>query len=221
MKKFCNVCLLLIFAASTVFAQSDRPFRFGLTVSPNLSWYSPETRNYVSEGSRLGLSYGVIADFGLGTFYSFSTGLNFSTFGGKLSFDESKLQQITRIERTYQLRYLEIPLAVKLHTNEIGYFTYFGRFGFSPGINLKATGQDSFVAGNQYTEEVDIKGQTPLLRAAMIIGLGTEYSLGGRISLFGGLTYNNGFSNNLKGEVLGIRPSANASFVMLNLGVMF
>lgn len=221
MKKFPVLLLLLLFFADGISAQNDRPFRIGLTVSPNISWFMPETRDFLSEGPRTGFTYGVVSDFRLGAFYAVSTGLNISYFGGKLSFDDRKFDQVTEIERTYQLQYLELPLAIKLHTSEIGYFTYYGRFGFAPGVNLKAKAEDHFIAGNAYTEEVDIKGQTPLLRAALIIGLGAEYSLGGRMSLFGGLTYNNGFTNNIKGEVLGVKPSANANFVMLNLGVMF
>lgn len=212
--------MLVLFLASSVYAQHNRPFRIGFTASPSVSWFMPETRDFISEGRRIGFSYGLIGDFRLGDFYAISTGLNISHFGGKLSFDDRKLQQITTVERTYKLQYLELPVTIKLSTAEIGYFTYYGRFGFAPGVNLSAKADDSFVVGNAYTEEVDIKGQTPLLRAALIIGLGMEYSLGGRVSLFGGLTYNNGFTNNIKGEILGVKPSANASFVMLNLGVM-
>lgn len=212
---------IILFSATAGFTQNNRPFRIGLTASPNMSWYTPETRGFLSEGGRLGFTYGVVGDFRMGDYYSISTGLNISHFGGKLSFDDRKFDQITKVERTYKLQYLELPLAIKLHTPEIGYLTYNVRFGFAPGINLKAMADDSFVAGNAYREEVDIKGQTPLLRLALIVGLGAEYSLGGRMSVFGGLTYNNGFTNNIKGEVLGVKPSANASFVMLSLGVMF
>lgn len=221
MKKFLLLISLAIFLATGVYAQNGRTFRIGLTASPSVSWFTPETRYFVSEGNRIGFSYGLIGDFLLSDYYAISTGLNISHFGGKLSFNDRKLQEITTVERTYKLQYLELPVTIKLSTPEIGYFTYFGRFGFAPGVNLSAKANDSFVVGNAYTEEVDIKGQTPLLRAALIVGLGAEYSLGGRLSLFGGLTYNNGFTNNLKGEVLDVKPSANASFVMLNLGVMF
>jgi hypothetical protein len=61
------------------------------------------------------------------------------------------------------------------------------------------------------------------LRAALIIGIGAEYSLGGKTALLFGVTYNNGFTNNLKGRntFLNVNPSASANFLQLNLGVMF
>jgi len=220
MKKFPLLLFVFLFQALYIHAQDERPFRVGLTISPSMSWYSPEKREFVSEGARLGYAFGLIGDFRLGDFTSISTGLNISNFGGKLSYDDRKFQQITKVERTYKLRNLEVPLTIKLNTPEIGYLTYFGRFGFAPGVNLRAKADDSFIVGNPYIEEVDIKGQTPLVRLALVIGLGAEYSLGGKVSLFGGLTYNNGFTNNMKGEVLGVKPSANASYVLLNLGVM-
>jgi len=34
------------------------------------------------------------------------------------------------IDQSYNLKYVEIPLSLKLRTNEIGYLTYYGNFGF-------------------------------------------------------------------------------------------
>lgn len=220
MKKFSLVFLIACFSFLSASAQQDRPFRFGFTVSPSVSWLSPETRGFVSEGRTLGIGYGLIGDFRLGEFSSILTGVNISHFGGKLSFDDRKFDRVTEIERTYKLRYLELPVSIKLKTPEIGYFSYYGQFGVAPGFNLKATGNDSFVVGDAFMQEVDIKNHIPLLRAALVIGLGLEYSLGGRVSLFGGITYNNGFTNNLRGYVLDRKPSANANYVMLNLGLV-
>ncbi len=224
MKKLLFLLILVCYSYTGIYAQYDRPFRFGLLASPSVAWLKPETRDYHSGGNILGFSYGLVGDFFLGEFYAISTGLNISHFGGKLSFMGTHPNHGTLdIERKYNFQYLEIPLTLKMQTPEFGYLTYFGRFGFSSGFNLKAKGVDEYVAGNRFTEEIDLKSQTPLLRAALIIGIGAEYSLGGRTSLLVGLTYNNGFTNNLKGRnaALNVNPSATANFVQLNLGVMF
>jgi hypothetical protein len=217
----CIVCL----AFTVIHAQSDRPFRLGILASPSLSWFKPDTRGYESEGNTLGFTYGIIGDFFLGDYYAVSTGLNISHFGGKLSFsDNHATHGALDIQRKYIHQYLELPLTLKMQTPEIGYSTYYVRFGFAPGINLKAKGEDQYSAGgSRFTEEIDLKSRTPFLRAALIVGLGVEYSLGGKTSLMGGVTYNNGFTNNLKGRntALNVNPSATASLIQLNLGVMF
>lgn len=224
MKKLLVLLVSVCCFSAGLQAQDEKSFRFGITASPSIAWLHSETGDYVSEGGLLGFTYGVIGDVRMGDFYSFSTGINISSFGGKLGFiDRLPDVGVTSLEREYRLRYLEIPLTIKLHTKEIGYFSYVGRLGFAPGFNLKSQAKDSYVSGSTYTVEYDNKGNTPLLRAALIVGLGIEYSLGGRAALFGGFTYNNGFTNALKerNDVSGVRPSANANYVMLNLGILF
>ena len=224
MKKLLVLFVFSLVVVTVARAQSQKNFTFGLTASPSIGWFKSGTTDYSSEGSVIGFTYGLVGDFHLGSFYAVSTGLNISSFGGKLGFrDRIVGQGDLDLERLYRVRYLELPVTIKLHTQQIGYFTYYGRFGFAPGVNLKSTAKDTFVVGNIYTVEYDNKRDTPLLRTALVVGLGTEYSLGGRMSIFGGLTYNNGFTNNLKtrNQLTGRRPSANANYVMLNLGILF
>lgn len=224
MKKLPLLIMIVCFASKGLYAQSERPFRLGIIASPSVSWFKPDTKDYVSEGNTLGFSYGIIGDFFLGDYYAVSTGLNISHLGGKLSFrDNHPTHGALNIERKYILQYLELPLTLKMQTPEIGYLTYFVRFGFAPGVNLKAKGEDQYVAGSRFTEEVDLKSRTPFLRAALVIGIGAEYALRGKTSLVAGLTYNNGFTNNIKGRnsVLNVNPSATANLLQLNLGLMF
>lgn len=224
-KKTLLTAVLVIFMAGVLPAQQGPRFRMGLTASPALSWFSPETRDYFSEGPLLGFSYGLIGEYHLGEHYAITTNLLISHFGGKLSYRvlEPGYGVVER-EREYRLRYFEIPMGFKLQSSEIGYFSYFGRIGFSPGFNLKAVGNDSFVQDQtRVTLERDIKGDIPLIRLAFVVGAGAEYSLGGRARLVGGLTYNNGFTNTLSGRNNETQAfqSATSSYFALNLGVLF
>jgi hypothetical protein len=224
MKKIHLFALFFLVMSSQVLAQEAKPFRLGLTASPSVAWFKPETKDYNSAGVILGFSYGLVGEFRMGEYYSVSTGLNISHFGGKLEFtDQLSVIGTTNLEREYRMQYLELPVAIKLHTPEIGYFTYYGRFGFATGFNLKSIAKDTYVSGSKFTEEYNNKGNTPLLRAALIVGLGLEYSLGGRTSVFGGFTYNNGFTSNLKGrnQHTNANVSATANYLMLNAGIMF
>ena len=225
LKKVFLTAMLVVFVTGTLFARQDQKFRFGLTASPSISWFSPETRDYFSEGPRFGISYGVRGEYRLGEYYALWTNLQVSNFGGKLRYTvmETGYGLVDR-EREYRLRYFEIPMGFKLQSSEFGYFTYSGRIGFAPGFNLRARGLDSFSHDqNRITIDRDIKGDIPLIRLAFVIGAGVEYSLGGRTSLVGGLMYNNGFTNNLAGRnnITEAFQSATASYISLNLGVLF
>ncbi len=224
-KKTILTAVLVILVAGVLPAQQGPRFRIGLTASPSVSWFSPETRDYLSEGPLLGISYGLIGEYHLGYHYAISTNFLISNFGGKLRYTTQESGYgVVDMEREYRLRYFEAPITFKLQSSEIGYFTYFGRIGFSPGFNLKATGHDSFSqAQTGVTLERDIKGDIPLIRLAFVVGGGVEYSLGGRTTLVGGLTYNNGFTNNLsnRNNITNAFQSATSSYFALNLGVLF
>lgn len=227
MKKILLSVLLIALLAPSAFSLDPSGFRFGLKASPSIAWMRPETSEYVSDGVRVGFSYGFIGDIRLGDFYAFSTGININMAGGKLvyPFQFSPTEEAVDVSRTYKFTYLEFPLTIKMHTQEIGYLTYYGRFGFGAGVNLRSKASDTYVsAGNQITvEREDIKSETRLLRGSLIVGLGVEYSLGGRTALVGGLTFNNGFTNVLKGtnDAIGRKPSAINNFLELTFGVMF
>ena len=227
MKKIAlSFSLLLI--VTTLWAQPT--FRLGLKASPSLAWLKPETEDYNREGFRLGFSYGLLTEFMLAEHYGFATGIHISYMGGKLVFpvnEDFNEETFMEKERVYRLQNLEIPLTLKMKTREIGYNTYFAKFGFGGSINLKSTADDIFYAADGSSSGskngFDIGDDIPLLRVSMILGAGTEYSLGGNTSLVGGITFNNGFTNILKGEneVSGRKQVARSNFLELTLGILF
>ncbi|MEE4177972.1 MAG: porin family protein [Bacteroides sp.] len=226
MKKILLSVILLALLAPAAFSLDPSGFRFGLKASPSIAWMRPEISNYTSDGLRIGFAYGFVGDIRLGDFYDFSTGISINMVGGKLVYPyQLSVTEQVNLSRTYKLNYLEIPLTIKMHTQEIGYLTYYGRFGFGFGVNLRSRASDSYESsGDQITiEREDIKSETRLLRGSLIVGLGVEYSLGGRTALVGGLTFNNGFTNVLKGtnDVIGRKPSAINNFLELTFGIMF
>src|SRR5580765_1493502 len=91
-------------------------------------------------GSYIGFCYGLLMDVKIPKNYAFSTGLIISYDGGKLNYlDSVKFNTLpnttyppgTDVE--YRLQYVEIPVSIKLMTNQIGYITYFGQFGLNAG----------------------------------------------------------------------------------------
>ncbi|HSV88348.1 MAG TPA: porin family protein [Bacteroidales bacterium] len=225
MKKFFVTILLVISLIPAVFS-FDRPaVRLGLKASPVLSWIRPETRGYRQDGFRIGYTYGFISDFRLGEFYALSTGFNVSFMRGALEYEAlfGNPPRAQLLNRSYFMQYVEVPLTIKMHTQEIGYITYFGQIGIGTGIRLRARANDFYPADLVTVEVDDIAADTRLMRGSLIIGGGIKYSLGGTTAILAGLTFNNGFTNILKGTnpVTGRTPSAISNYLELTVGVMF
>ncbi len=232
MKKTTAFLLLLLFAAP-VLANDSFGFRFGLKVAPNFSWFRTETRGFSNSGLDIGFSYGLVVDYEFAENYAVTSGLSILRTGGTLKYryryDPGGEHLDTEKRRDHHLRYLEIPLALKLSTSEMGYITYFGKFGLGLGFRLQALADDliSFDDGSTFSppEGTDIADSIRFLRAALIIGAGMEYNMGGRTSLMGGLTFHNGFSNVLDKDnpfdPKSADPSAVNNYVEVTLGVMF
>src|SRR5690606_18857619 len=94
----------------------------------------------------------------------------------------------------FKMQYLEIPLSIKLKTDENNNMKWYGQFGLTTDFRIGAK-QNVERANTPLADNVKATDNTKFLRAGMIIGGGVEYRLSGKTSLLGGLTYNNGLTN--------------------------
>ncbi len=231
MKNIAITISLIISLSVNVFSQGYKDYKsvkLGLMASPNLGWLRPETRNFENEGVRFGISYGLISDFRLADNYYVGSGVFLSHWSGKLLMPATEL--INNVEtdvtqrRTYNLQYLEIPLTLKLLTNEVGYTTYYGQFGLGLGANINAKGTDRFYNDTyvRVDDDPDIKSDITFMRVGLVIGAGVEYSLAQNASVVIGLEYNNGFTNLLKAKPEHDRKhSAITNYFQVTLGIVF
>jgi opacity protein-like surface antigen len=231
MKNIALTLSLILLISANIFSQAYKDYKslkLGLKVSPNLGWLRPETRNFENDGIRFGFSYGLISDFRLAENYYVGSGLFITHWGGKLLMPAKELVNDVEIavtqRRTYNLQYLEIPLTLKLLTNEIGYSTYYGQFGIGLGANINAKGEDRFYNDSyvRVDESPDIKSDITFMRVALVIGAGMEYSLAKNASVLVGVEYNNGFTNLLKSKPEHTsKHSAVTNYFQLTIGIVF
>ncbi len=254
---YVNSLILLtgfILFSSSLFAQSEpssgTKLHFGLKAQPSFAWLKakdPLPPAIDGDGAKLGFAFGLMTEFSFSKNYSFATGLDVSYRGGKLkrfSVDTLPTGTVGDSLRTitssnYTLQYLEIPLTLKMKTNEIGYFTYFGQFGIAPGINLSSKAdihtenqatngqlhEKALPTGINATSDVegqDVKSDINSFNLALIISLGFEYSLGGSTTAVVAATFNNGFldvlaSKNNKGQ----SEKAVSNTLGLTIGILF
>jgi len=220
---------------STLSSQAQqKPFRFGFKVSPAISWLSPDVKDYEQGGPAFTFSWGFVSDITLMEHYYLSTGFNVSYFAGHLKYPHSKTLENGTIvngemQRAYHLRYIEVPLAFKMKTNELTKnIKFFGLMGINTGFNIRAKANDVFKSTDsnaiESEDKVDIKNQTTAVKASLLVGAGIDYVIDESISLVIGLNFNNGFSNVLKGKNT-TYPDTDAKAVPyyfeLNIGVIF
>lgn len=230
------IVLVLLVVLSTNLSAQQKPFKFGFKIAPAVSWMSPDAKDYEGGGSGFTFAWGFISDFTLMDNYYVSTGFNMSYFQGKLMYPHSyELENITydgTMNRTYNLRYIEVPLALKMKTNElVDNFLFFGMIGVNTGFKIRSKANDSFKGYNDiledshsYSEEqVDIRDETSAVKASLLVGAGTEYVVDESISIIIGINFNNGFTNVLKGKNTsnGVEARAVPYYFELNLGVIF
>lgn len=186
------------------FAQDAAPklFHFGLKVSPTLAWMKSNVKELKNEGVRVGFSYGLITEFGFTKNYAFGTGVDITYRGGKMTYTGSDTSAMLTSTNIYKLQYVEVPLTLKMKTNQIGPMVYFGQIGVAPGFAIRTKGDMESVfssaidtiAGKFDNGNADVNK----LNLSMIISLGLEYNLGGSTNLLVAVTFNNGFTNVLK-----------------------
>ncbi|PLW96158.1 MAG: hypothetical protein C0593_12345, partial [Marinilabiliales bacterium] len=124
--------------------------------------------------------------------------------------------------RKYNLKYIEVPITLKMKTNQFGAMKYFGQIGFGPAFRVSAKGEDSYGA---FVEDVDISDDINLFQAGLIFGLGTEYYIDKSTAISGSLVFRNGFTDLLGAEneayVPAVKEKATPFTVQLCIGVIF
>jgi hypothetical protein len=207
MKKLALLLIATLFFNLTQ-ADDGKKVRVGLTGSGAFSWLKPNIDGEFGldrKGLKLGYAAGIALDFRLfdSPNYAFSTGISLMQIGGKLNYPDISIQDSTgswSTTATYNLRYVDIPVSIKMKTNEIGYLTYFAQVGTSIGVNIKATRsrsqENNFDTNEKYEiENENAASEIALFRVPLVVGAGVEYNLSGNTSIAIGLQFNNGFTN--------------------------
>ena len=158
--------------------------RFGLMVAPTFSWLNVLDSDFEGEGSRLSFSYGLLLDYGFADRYAISTGIVGVPGGGNYSNDSTGTINL-------RMRYLQVPIYLKLRTNQFGKFTPFGQVGIAPSFALSSRyDQESANIDNENANDI-----TKPINFSIGGGAGVEYAIGDNTSAFVSLDYQHGFLN--------------------------
>jgi hypothetical protein len=240
MSRFTLSALFFVLLAATQAQAQQSKYRFGMHFTPNYTWVAPETRLLNSEGGAIGFGYGLIVERAIGsTNYFFSTGLSVNRLQYGSSIDSAMFKRANGTTDyffnpiyNYRVQYFDVPLSIKMRTNQMGALRIFGQFGINTGIMFQAKARveghpDVFDATEYFfinkvedyrpVQSLETNDRVSSFRASVLICAGIEYLLSGDTHMVVGLRLDNPFTDAYRGDKLdGRTPSLG-----LQLGIIF
>ena len=201
MKKSLLIVGLLLAMSLTASAQNTG-FAFGFKLGPGFDWTGSTTGAAKSEGMRTGFGVGVVAEYYFAPNYAIVTGVNVNMNRGHYSFDNAHMVDSVLVtypvDRYYKSTVYEIPLMLKMMTNELGNLPLraYAQVGAGLGYAQKVKAKDSYLDVNE-----DVYGATykefSNLRASLKFGAGAQYAIDESTRVFAGLYFSHDFINNI------------------------
>lgn len=206
----------LLFSALILFSVSiaEAQVRFGFKAAPNISFNrinsEADNTDFNTDGVGLRFQLGPIFDFEFKENHYFSTGILFTSKRSAFSADSAGATPPT-FNEDYSPQYLQIPVTLKLFTEEIGldkkiYFQFGGTIDFMT---------------NSEGEEENIVQSFRFIDLNSLLAIGLEYGIGINTKIFGGLIYQRGLLNVINDNIYGDNFKLRNDFVGLELGIIF
>ena len=201
----------LMLAMSLSASAQNEGFAFGFKVGPNWGWTGSTTGAAVNEGIRTGFDLGVVAEYYFADNYALVSGINVDFVGGKYMFERGRMVvdsinpdgyvEVYGVNRIYKSTIYEIPLMLKMETNDLG------------NLPLRAYAQVG--GGIGYAQKVKVKDAIPSegietpaewgitdrefsnIRVSLKIGAGAQYAVDESTRLFAGFYFSHDFINNI------------------------
>ncbi|MFY0605526.1 MAG: PorT family protein [Cyclobacteriaceae bacterium] len=216
-----KIQLILLFSLVTLFnagAQSKLGLKFSPMVASNRVSLVDSVYDVEPIGSAFKFSLGLIYDHELTETYFLSTGLIFvpKYFGVEVSAEPGEGgTPPAEPKQEYRLNYLQIPLSLKLFTNEIQPDTrVFFQVGLAPEIQI---------FNEPVEEDYDLIENFKGFDTTILFGGGVEYRAGINTTLFASVTYQRGLSNVIKTEIQGFEEElfVRNTVVSFDIGIKF
>ncbi|WP_258100145.1 PorT family protein [Marinoscillum pacificum] len=219
MRKILLLLVLVVFALNFSNAQSKLGLKFSPAISSNRTSLVDSLYDVEPYNSPVKFSVGLIYDHEITDTYYFSTGIIFVPKYVGFQVSEEADQPTANYTKNnieeYRLNYLQIPVSLKLFTNE---FQPDARIFFQVGMapEIKVFSEPS-------EEDYDLIEEFKNVDATIIFGTGVEYRAGVNTTLFAGFTYQRGLANVIKTETFGFQEELyiRNTLVSLDVGIKF
>ena len=221
MKWFARIVLILAALFSFTGLSGQSKMKFSVHADPQFAWLSSDDDSISPDGSVFHIQAGLQMDYHFEENYAFILGFGINNLGGKLRYSKAEdyLSQGDTLTLgpgqpvKMNLQYLDIPIGLKLKTEELGYATFFLQLGFNPMFNINAHVTDK----DGGLDKENIQESVHLFNLGYHVGAGAEYRLGGSTALVGGIRWSSGLNNVT--DMDGASISTNA--ISIQIGILF
>ncbi len=215
--------LVVVFSltlATAATAQTSSNYRIGIKVAPMLSFATTDVEGNATsierDGSAMRFMLGAFIDIPFAENYFFSAGLNYASKKTQFSVVEmgNLSYLVAPVFESYDHEFLQLPLLLKLYTNEISLDTkLFVNFGVTPEVRLNSTNDELTNPSITAFKRFDLSGN---------FGVGIERAVGVNTNIFLTTGYSLGFLNQVK-ETTGLSDdiSIKNNLISLELGITF
>jgi opacity protein-like surface antigen len=187
-------------------------YRFGIFVGPTFNAYKPTATTdnkytITKEGGNVGFTFGINAELNLNERYTVFSGLGLDWRGGKVKATHDSTAVTAEYLRStsvvYKHQYLTIPIGIKMKAAEFDKIKIFAQTGLDLGLLLSQKGSytailsDSANTVSKSPEKQKLKdyAQAVPVNLGWSIGVGAEYELSEKNSVYGAIIYRNGFTD--------------------------
>ena len=191
----------LMMAMSLTMSAQNNGFAFGFKLGPGFDWTGSTTGAAVNEGLRTGFGVGVVAEYYFADNYAIVTGVNvnmnrghYSFLNGRMTTDSVPELETYTVDRMYKATIYEVPLMLKMMTNELGnlplraYAQVGAGVGYAQRVKVMDDNSGNYAASNKEYSN---------LRASLKIGAGAQYALDESTRVFAGVYFSHDFLNNI------------------------
>ncbi len=172
----------------------------GIRLSPAISWVNINHDDAQAEGASLSYGLGAIVNYKINSLLSVISGVNYQTFGG-YAFDNASLDNLTNKDN-FKLSYseIEIPIGLKLQTPSLGVKSYYITGGISTGFIMSANEKHISTLEKTEPTNYNILPISSASRIGCFVGLGSNYRIGRKTSLFVEIVYKTALSSVADGK---------------------
>ena len=203
MKKIALIISLVVFVVLAGNAQ-DKTLRYGLKLGPTMDWVSAGATVVGNEGLGMGWGCGIVTNMYYTEHIAFSSGLNFNVLGMRYQFVDKRVTQNfleeseVSVSRRLKAANISIPLRAKVRMDVVDSWKAYVEIGADLGLNLTDEAKDKYEFYNvAYEDEsyVNCRNQYRWFQSAIVFGVGAEFEINRKLSLFAQLTFNHAFVN--------------------------
>lgn len=215
---FFLVVILGLTLATTTVAQTSSDYRIGIKLAPLLSFSKTNVDGNITsierDGSSTRFMVGAFIDIPFTDNYFFSGGINYAAKVTNVLVADIDRANTGSFSESYDHEFLQVPLLLKLYTNEITLDTkLFVNFGIVPELSLNTTNDKLTTPSITAFRSFDLSGN---------FGLGLERAIGVNTNVFLSAGYYLGFLNQVKETSrLSDDISIKNNLVSLELGIKF